>query len=114
MDNKNFDMGDYVKEELEGKSHESELIDIGDWSVCDHVCGGGQQHKYKGCKPPLAGFKCNKKPITLKRSCNTQPCQPGENPNKLDVGDDSWKTKQPSITLPVRLDSRYVSHRFQQ
>jgi len=52
--------------------------------------------------------------MKLKRACNTQPCSPGENPNKLDVADDSWKEKQPTLTLPVQLESRYVSHRFQQ
>jgi len=44
VDNKNFDMGKYIKDELDDKKHD-ELVDIGDWSVCDHVCGGVEQHK---------------------------------------------------------------------
>lgn len=77
-------------------------MDIGDWSVCDHVCGGGLQKKLTGCTPPVGGFKCERK--LLKRSCNTAPCKKGENPAKLE--DDDWKYKQPTITLPIKLDSR--------
>jgi hypothetical protein len=90
IDQKDFDLAKYIEDEQNGK-HDSEFVDIGDWSICDHVCGGGQQFKYKGCKPPLAGHKCNKKPIKLKKACNTQPCKPGENGGKVDVPDDAWK-----------------------
>lgn len=103
-----------MKEELEGKKHPAaELIDVGDWSVCDHVCGGGVQLKLKGCVHPVGGFKCEKN-IKLSKACNTQPCKAGENAGKLDIPDEEWKTKQPTITLPIKLESRYVSHRFQQ
>jgi len=111
LDNKNFDMAAYVKDELAGKKHE-DTVDIGDWSVCDHVCGGGMQIKYKsGCIPPFGGHQCKKKPVKLKKACNTQPCKAGENGSKRDVPDEEWKFKQPTITLPIGLDSRYVSHR---
>jgi len=50
----------------------------------------------------------------LSKACNTQPCKAGENAGKLDIPDEEWKTKQPTITLPIKLESRYVSHRFQQ
>lgn len=66
------------------------------------------------CVNPMGGYKCTKKPIKLKRSCNTQPCKPGQNGNKIDLPNEEWKFKQPTITLPVSLDSRYISHRFQQ
>lgn len=44
VDDDKFDMGQYIEDELKGK-HSTELTDIGDWSVCDHVCGGGIQLK---------------------------------------------------------------------
>jgi hypothetical protein len=114
IDNKKFDMAQYIKDEMSGK-HPEEQIDIGDWSVCDHVCGGGMAVKYKGgCKAPFGGFKCTKTPIKMKKACNTQPCKAGQNGGKLNVADEAWKFKQPTITLPVTLDSRYVSHRYQQ
>lgn len=83
------------------------MIDIGDWSVCDRVCGGGMQIGSKNpCINPIGGFKCTKPPIKLKRACNTQPCKAGENGAKIDVPSQEWKFKQPTITLPVSLDSR--------
>lgn len=82
--------------------------------MCDHVCGGGEQVKYKGCKPPLAGHKCKTKPMKLKKACNTQPCKKGDSKDKIDIPDESWKFMQPTITLPVQLESRFVSHRYQQ
>jgi len=89
-------------------------VDIGDWSVCDHVCGGGVQLKLKGCVPPVGGFKCERQ-VKLKKACNTQPCKPGENPGQVaDLEAEAWKSKQPMVTLPIRLETRYVSHRFQQ
>lgn len=42
----------------------------------------------------------------MKKACNTQPCQPGENKGKLNVPDDSWKSLQPLITLPVQLEAK--------
>lgn len=113
VDNEHFDMEQYIKDEMSGKKS-NEIVDIGDWTVCDHVCGGGTQTKYKGCKPPQGGHQCSKKPAKLQRACNTQPCKSGENSGKLNLPDEEWKFKQPTITLPVGLDSRYVSHRFQQ
>lgn len=86
IDNPLFDMAKFLKEQ---EGDKEEIIDIGDWSVCDHVCGGGNQHKYKGCKPPVSGFKCHKKPVKLTRACNTQPCSPGQNKNKIETPDDS-------------------------
>lgn len=103
-----------MKEELSGVKHTHEFADLGDWSVCDHVCGGGSQTKEKPCVPPVGGFKCERN-IKLKKACNTQPCKAGENPGKIPVPEDEeWKTKQPTITLPIKLDTRYISHRFQQ
>jgi len=70
------------------------------------VCGGGVQTKMKGCTPPVGGFKCERN-IKLKKACNTQPCKSGENSGKLDSpADEAWKTKQPTITLPIRLETR--------
>lgn len=65
----------------------------------------------KGCVPPVGGFKCERN-VKLKKSCNTQPCKKGQDP-KVDPAEE-WKSKQPTITLPIKLDSKYVSHRFQQ
>lgn len=112
IDDKNFDLEKYIKEEQEGKQHPNEFVDIGDWSVCDHVCGGGLQTKLKGCTPPVGGFKCERH--VLKRSCNTQPCKKGQSSKNPEAEADEWKKKQPTITLPIKLESRYVSHRFQQ
>lgn len=84
--------------------HKQQFVDIGDWSVCDHVCGGGLQSKIKGCVPPIGGFKCERQ--VLKKACNTQPCKKGENPKKIEINDEEWKSKQPSITLPIKLESR--------
>lgn len=67
------------------------MEDLGDWSVCDHVCGGGDMVKWKGCKPPLAGHKCTKPPIKLTKKCNNNPCKPGQKNDKIDVPDDDWK-----------------------
>jgi len=67
--------------------------------------------KFK-CVKPVGGFKCERQ-VKLKKSCNTKPCGPNDNPNKIDNGEE-WMSKQPTLTLPMRLDSRYVSHRFQQ
>jgi len=67
------------------------MEDLGDWSVCDHVCGGGSMVKYKGCKPPLAGAKCHKPPIKLTKACNTSPCKPGQKNEKIDVPNEDWK-----------------------
>lgn len=111
IDDKNFDMAKYIKEEIAGKKHDNE-IDVGDWSVCDHVCGGGMSMKMKNpCIPAVGGYQCHKKPIKLKKSCNTQPCKPGEDGGKLDIPDQEWKFRQPTITLPITLESRFVSHR---
>lgn len=93
-------MAEYIKSELKG-DNKSEFADIGDWSICSKVCGGGFQMK-SGCTKPIGGFKCTKKPVKLKKSCNTQPCKEGQgsDPNN------AWKFKQPTITLPVQLESR--------
>lgn len=114
LDNANFDLASYVKEQLKGGSKAS-IGDLGDWSICNQVCGGGMQVKYKyGCKPPMAGYQCKKKPLKLKRLCNSRPCKPGESSEKQNLPDEAWKFKQPTITLPVTIDSKYISHRFQQ
>lgn len=78
-------------------------MDIGDWSVCDHVCGGGTMFKFS-CVKPVGGYKCERH-LKLKKSCNTKPCAAGENPAKIDNGED-WLSKQPTLTLPMKLDSR--------
>lgn len=90
IDQPNFDMEKFIEEDSKGL-HDSEWVDIGDWSVCDHVCGGGNMFKYKGCKPPLAGHKCTKKPLKLKKACNTTPCGPGQTNTKVEVPDEAWK-----------------------
>lgn len=98
----------------ESKKSTGEVQDLGDWSICDKVCDGGSQSKWRGCKPPAFGHKCFKKPMKLKRGCNTHPCLPGQVNTNIPVQDDSWKYKQPSITLPVKLEARFVTHRQQQ
>lgn len=106
IDNKNFDMAQYVKDQLSGKKKDEEP-DLGDWGVCDHVCGGGIAVKYKsGCTPAVGGYECKRPPVKLKKACNTQPCKEGDNKGKLNVPDEEWKFKQPTITLPTSLDSR--------
>jgi len=44
IDNPNFDMGEYIQNELSGKDNQ-QPFDLGDWSVCSKVCDGGSQVK---------------------------------------------------------------------
>jgi len=90
----------------QSKSSIGQIEDLGDWSICDRVCGGGYQAKWRGCKPPVFGHKCSKKPMKMKRGCNTIPCLPGQSTGTIPVVDDSWKYLQPSITLPIKLEAR--------
>lgn len=112
----NFDLDKYIKDQTKPLEEDKE-VDLGDWSVCDHVCGGGSQHKWHtmGCKFPVAGHKCHPRPpVKVSRACNSNPCGPNENQGPIEQLDDAWKYAQPTITLPPRLDARFVSHRFQQ
>lgn len=89
----NFDLDKYIKDQTKPFDENIE-VDLGDWSVCDHVCGGGTQHKWRsmGCKFPVAGHRCHPKaPMKISKSCNTSPCQPLENHDKIDQMDDAWK-----------------------
>jgi hypothetical protein len=116
IDMDKFDLKEYLK--LQNKPFkEGEIEDLGDWTICDHVCGGGNQVKWKGCKPPMPigpRHSCNKKPMKLNRRCNTQPCDKGQSESKIPVMDESWRALQPTITLPAHLDARFVSHRYQE
>jgi len=116
IDMDKFDLKAYIKESNK-PFKEGEIEDLGDWAICDHVCGGGSQVKWRGCKPPMpigVRHTCKKKPVKLQRACNTQPCKKGENESKIPVMDMSWKALQPTITLPAHLDARFVSHRYQE
>jgi len=70
--------------------------------------------KMKKCKEPIGGYKCDKPFLTLKKACNTRPCKKGEKSENPKAKEEAWKFKQPSLVLPIQLESRYVSHRFQQ
>lgn len=111
IDNQNFDLKKFVKAELAGDKTGDKYTDIGDWSVCDHVCGGGLSTKITECVQPVGGYKCNRK--ILKKACNTKPCKKGENDGLISDPLQLLKEKGPSITLPMRLTTRYASHRFQ-
>jgi len=117
----NFDLEKYISDQTKPLTTDHD-VDLGDWSVCDHVCGGGLQHKWRkiGCKPPMIGHACNSNntlPKKLTRACNNDVCSENQNKENVDINqnqDDSWKYAQPTITLPPKLDARFVSHRFQQ
>jgi len=113
IDMDKFDLKKFIKEQNK-PFKEGEIEDLGDWSICDHVCGGGDQVKWRGCKPPMPigpRHQCTKKPVKLVKACNTQPCDKGQTETKIPVMDMSWKAMQPTITLPAHLDARFVSHR---
>lgn len=113
IDMEKFDLKEFLSEQNK-PFKEGEIEDLGDWSICDHVCGGGSQVKWKGCKPPIPigpRHSCKKKPVKLVRMCNTKPCDKGQTESKIAVMDDSWKALQPTMTLPAHLDARFVSHR---
>jgi len=90
MDMEKFDLPAYIKEQTKEPNYD-EVVDLGDWSICDHVCGGGNQVKWRGCKVPVSGHKCKKRPMKLARACNTQPCDKGQEESKIPVMDESWR-----------------------
>jgi hypothetical protein len=114
IDNPNFDMAEYIQNELSGKDN-PQPFDIGDWTVCSKVCDGGTQVKYaSGCGKPIGGHQCTKPPVKLEKKCNTNPCEgkPSGNPESSSIP--GYRFKGPSITLPLSIESHFVSHRYQQ
>jgi hypothetical protein len=93
LDMDKFNLKEYLAEQTK-PFVEGEIEDLGDWGICDHVCGGGNQVKWKGCKPPMPvgpRHACKKAPVKLSRACNTKPCQKGQSESKIPVMDESWR-----------------------